>query len=161
MQPFTRSIVRQLPIVSTYRECLAEDDRSLKPTTVGTYLANVSSFVMELGKAMNVHRVATEREREALVLATSHRWSLLKRFRNSTLTARLLTVSRNEVCDVLSLSSRSRNVQSMASFCSSVGRFYQWLESSDLLEENHFEAVRNRLEFRWRTLRDSIEHSRR
>lgn len=161
MKPFTRSVVRQLPIVSTYRQRLVSSDRSLKPPTVLSYLANVSSFVMELGSAMEVQGVAIPNEQEALNLAMSHSWNRLKRYRNATLTARLLTVSRNEVCDVLSWSSRKRNVQSMASFCTAVGRFYQWLESSDLLEENHFESVRSQIEFRWRTLQDSIEKCRR
>lgn len=157
MKPFTRSVVRKLPIISRYRECLVKSDRSLKPPTVVAYLAHVSSFITELGIAMNVTRVETAREGNALVLAASRRWSPLKRRRNSTITARLLTVSRDEVCEVLLRASRKRNVQSMASFCSAVGVFYQWLESIGLLEENHFEAVRGRLEFRWQTFRDSIE----
>lgn len=162
MKPFTRSVVRQLPIVSTHRECLSERDNcSLEQPTVVAYLANVSSFVMELGAAMNVQGVAIGREQEAFNLAVSHSWSRLKRYRNATLTARLLTVSRNEVCDVLSWSSRKRNLHSMASYCTAVGRFYQWLESCDLLEKNHFESVRSRLEFRWRVFHDSIEHCRR
>ena len=120
MKPFTRTVVRQLPIVSTYRECLAESDRSLKPPTVGAYLANVSRFVMQLGTAMNVQHVATHGEHEALVLAVAHRLNLLKRYRNATLTALQLTLSHEEVCDALSWSSRKGNVQSMASFCSAV-----------------------------------------
>jgi hypothetical protein len=132
MKPFTRSVVRQLPIVATYRVCLAESDRSLKLPMVGAYLANVSRFFMELGNAMNVQHVATHGAHEALVLAVAYRWSLLKRYRNSTLTARLLTLSHEEASDALSWSSRRRNVQSMASFWSAVGGFYRWAESSDL-----------------------------
>ena len=160
MKPFTRSVVRQLPIVSTYRQCLVSGDRSLKQPTVLAYLANVSSFVMLIGGAMNMQGVAIRHEREALNLAMSHNWSRLKGYRNATLTARLLTVSRDEVCDVLSWSCRKRNVQSMASFCTAVGGFYQWLESSALLEENHFEAVRSQLQFRWLTFQASIEKCR-
>ena len=115
---------------------------------------------MELGNAMNVQHVAPHGAHEALVLAVAYRWSLLKRYRNSTLTARLLTLSHEEVSNALSWLSRRRNVQSMASFWSAVGGCYRWAESSDLREANYFEVVMSRLEFRWRALRYSIEHSR-
>jgi hypothetical protein len=160
MESLTRMVAHRLPIVSEYRQSLDDETRCLKLPTATAYVGNVASFVMELGEVSKVQCINPEREEHALRLVESHQWSVLNRERDDTLTARMVTLSRNEVCDVLSLASQTRKIQSMATFCSAVGGFYRWLASSNLLEKNHFEDVRTRLKFRWRSLQSSIEECR-
>lgn len=159
MHGFSREECYATPIVRSY--CRSLVGRRIRVGTRKLYMSNIVSYAQDL---VNVQRprlqaISESLEEEAWSAAREHRWRTVRRLRNDTLTARLLTQSEREVARAL-----LRATERITLFCGMhnyviiVSQLFAWLADPKrrYMEEDTFDSVRQTLDFRYQKLIPSI-----
>jgi len=145
MKTLARKECRELPVLQAYRAYL--NAQGLREATRKGYGSLASSWIFTVAVASGFNEFVWEEEATCLELASAGAWRELSLWRDSAITARLVTLTHPEVCQGIGEWSSGRNISATAHGINGINRFHGWLEVEGLTEVNHFRDIRARLEF--------------
>ena len=143
MSHISRTACRELLILRLYRRNLHE--RKLRDSSQKGYASQASSWVHNIAQAGGIEVLIIEEEERAIYYASQGQWKRLRSLRDVNLTARLLTLTKQEVSDHISEWTRKRTISSLTTGLNAMDQFYHFLERERLIETNHFRHIRRRL----------------
>lgn len=157
MKTLVLSAIRQLRLVADY-ECFLRD-RGIQAVSSKGYISTIGSFALTIAEQSAIGAMA-EADDGIWQSARLKNWDSVMEARERVLTARLLTLTRDEVCSALLTCRRTRSLSTMACFVSNVGQFFDWLKDTKVIPTNAFGEVRKKLRFKVGQLAKSIEEAR-
>ena len=143
MSQITRTACRELLILKLYRRNLLE--RKLRDSSQKGYASHAASWIHDVAQVSGIKVLTMEEEERVIYYASQGQWKRLRSLRNVNLTARLLTLTKQEVCDQISDWTGKRNISTLATGLNSMSQFYHFLERDRLIETNHFRHIRRSL----------------
>ena len=143
MSQIARTACRELLILRLYRRNLHE--RKLSESSQKGYASHAASWIHDVAQASGIEVLTMDEEERSIYYASQGQWKRLRSVRDGNLTARLLTLTKQEVCDQISDWTGKRNISTLATGLNAMGQFYHFLERDRLIETNHFRHIRRKL----------------
>jgi hypothetical protein len=158
MATIARKHCTNLLVVQLYRRELTS--LKLRTSSQKGYVSQASGWTYAVANGAGIGQVLIEQEEVCMYYASQERWGRLQAIRNEAITARLLTLTKLEICDYISAWSREKNISGIATGLNAIDRFYRWLERERFVKTNHFQLVRSQLSYTVSGFTTSLDKAR-